>query len=527
MAVFFVDITNRKRTEAAAMEEAARRRILFEQSPDGVLIIDPQTMRFPDFNTAAHQQLGYTREEFARLSITDIEAMETLEETRTRIAHVIAHGQADFETLHRTRQGAIRNVSVRAQTVDVLGKSYYQCIWRDITDQKQAEEDQERLQAQLAHAQKMESIGRLAGGVAHDFNNMLGVIMGHAELALDQTTVTHPLHSHLDEIRKAARRSADLTRQLLAFARKQTVAPRLINLNEAVAGMLNMLRRLIGEDISLVWKPEPALSLVRIDPAQLDQLLANLCVNSRDAIAGVGSIVIETKNHSIAEGDPSENVDLVPGNYIVLALSDDGSGMTPEVLGHLFEPFFTTKEMGRGTGLGLATVYGIVKQNEGHIEVTSAHGKGTTFRIYLPQVREEEADPSTSGGRELWRSSGETVLLVEDEPAILSMGKTMLLEMGFAVLASGTPHEAIRIAEANRGIIDLIITDVIMPEMNGRELAARISSLNPGLRCLFMSGYTSDVIARSGVLEEGINFIQKPFSISDLTAKIREVLDPK
>jgi signal transduction histidine kinase/ActR/RegA family two-component response regulator len=440
---------------------------------------------------------------------------------------VIRHGQADFETLHRTRQGEIRSVSVRAQFVSVLGKSYYQCIWRDITNQKQADEERGRLQAQLSHSQRMESIGRLAGGVAHDFNNMLGVILGHAELALDQTAPGHPLHSSLDEIRKAARRSADLTRQLLAFARKQTVAPRPLNLNDAVAGMLSMLRRLIGEDINLVWKPEPALSLIRIDPAQLDQVLANLCVNSRDAIAGVGTIVIETGNRTIAESDAMEYADSMPGNYVVLILKDDGSGMPPEVLEHLFEPFFTTKEMGRGTGLGLATVYGIVKQNEGFIDVTSEPGKGTTFKIYLPQFTEEEEETAKSGDGKLWRSSGETVLLVEDEPAILSMGKTMLQEMGFAVLAAGTPGEAIRIAETNRGNIDLMITDVVMPQMNGRDLAARVNAMNPGLRCLFMSGYTADVIARSGVLEEGINFIQKPFSIEELSAKIREVLDAK
>jgi two-component system, cell cycle sensor histidine kinase and response regulator CckA len=527
MAVFFADITIRKRIEAALTEEVTRRRILFEQSPDGVLIIDPQTMQFLDFNTAAHQQLGYTREEFASLSIVDVEAGEKLEETRARIAQVIREGLADFETMHLTRQGEIRNVSVKAHTVDVLGKSYYQCIWRDITDQKVAEEERKRLQSQLAQSQKMESVGRLAGGVAHDFNNMLGVIIGHAELALDQTSPGHPLHSNLDEIRKAARRSAELTRQLLAFARKQTAAPRLLNLNEAISGTLNMLRRMIGEDIDLIWRPEPDLRPIRIDPAQLDQILANLCVNARDAISGVGQIIIETRDETVSEVDLSARADIVPGKYVVFELIDNGSGMAPDILDHIFEPFYTTKEMGRGTGLGLATVYGIVKQNDGFIGVTSKQGKGTRFKIYLPPAVDGFEETSDAGETPLWQSAGEIVFLVEDEPAILDMVQVILRKMGLAVLVAGTPSEAIRQAEEHRGNIDLLITDVVMPEMNGRDLAARIESLNPGIRCLYMSGYTADVIAHRGMLEQGVDFIQKPFSIDDLAAKVREVLERK
>jgi two-component system, cell cycle sensor histidine kinase and response regulator CckA len=527
MAVFFTDITNRKRTEAALTEEATRRRILFEQSPDGVLIIDPQTMRFLDFNTAAHQQLGYTREEFASLSIGDVEAMESLEETRARIAQVIREGQADFETLHRTRQGELRNVSVKARTIDVLGKSYYQCIWRDITEHKAAEEERKTLQAQLAQSQKMESVGRLAGGVAHDFNNMLGVIIGHAELALDQTAPDHTLHSNLDEIRKAAQRSADLTHQLLAFARKQTAAPRLLNLNDAITGTLKMLRRLIGEDINLIWRPEPDLRPVRIDPAQLDQILANLCVNARDAIKGVGQISIETRCETVSEHDHFDHADVVPGEYVVLALSDNGCGMAPEILEHIFEPFFTTKDIGRGTGLGLATVYGIVKQNDGFIAVTSKHGKGTRFKIYLPPAMDKSEEMAGARKTELWQSAGELVLLVEDEPSILSMGQIILQKIGFNVAVAGTPSEAIRQAKEHHGNLDLLITDVVMPEMNGRDLAAQIKALNPGIRCLYMSGYTADVIAHRGVLDEGVDFIQKPFTVEQLSTKVREILERK
>ena len=527
MAVFFTDITSRKRTERALIEEATRRRILFEQSPDGVLIIDPLTMRFLEFNTAAHQQLGYTRDEFSSLSIADIEAKETLEEIRARIAQVTRDGQADFDTLQRTRLGDIRNVSVRARTVDVLGKSYYQCIWRDITERNRTEEERKRLQAELAQSQRMESVGRLAGGVAHDFNNMLGVIIGHAELALDQTAPGHPIHSNLDEIRKAARRSADLTRQLLAFARKQTVAPRPLNLNEAISGLLNMLRRLIGEDIDLVWNPGHDLSAVFIDPTQLDQILANLCVNSRDAIDGVGRIVIETRNETVTQTVDPDRADIVPGEYVVLALSDNGSGMTADVVEHLFEPFFTTKEMGRGTGLGLATVYGIVKQNDGFISVSSEPGKGSSFMVYLPRAAGGFEEAVDAEAADPWLSGGETILLVEDEPAILAMGQMILRRMGFKVITAGSPTDAIREAEDHRGKLDLLIADVVMPQMNGRDLGARISSINPGLKCLYMSGYPADVIANRGVLEEGLDFIQKPFSVENLSLKVREVLNRK
>jgi signal transduction histidine kinase/ActR/RegA family two-component response regulator len=397
----------------------------------------------------------------------------------------------------------------------------------DITERKRAEEEKEKLQAQLLQAQKMESIGRLAGGVAHDFNNMLGVILGHAEMALEQVDPTQLLYSDLQAIRKAAHHSTELTRQLLAFARKQTISPKVLNLNEIVGGMLKMLKRLIGEDISLGWLPAGELWPVKVDPSQIDQILANLCVNARDAIAGVGKVTIETGNISFDEIYCATRTGCVPGNYVLLAVSDDGCGMDKETLGKLFEPFFTTKEMGKGTGLGLAMVYGIVKQNNGFIDVYSEPGQGTTFRIYLPRHLGKAEQPRIEGSQEQAVQGQETLLVVEDEPEILSLAKRMLEKQGYQVLAAGTPGEAIRLAEEHAGEIDLLMTDVVMPEMNGRDLAKKMLSLYPDIKRLFMSGYTADVIAHHGVLDDGVYFIQKPFSAKDLTAKVREALDQK
>ncbi len=407
-----------------------------------------------------------------------------------------------------------------------LSASAYQNVQqaRSITERERAKEEREKLREQLAQSQKMESVGRLAGGVAHDFNNMLGVILGHAELALDRVDPMDPIYADLHEIRKAAERSADLTRQLLAFARKQTVAPKVFDLNETVEGMLKMLRRLIGEDIDLAWLPGQNAESVKMDPSQLDQLLANLCVNARDAIGDTGRIVIETGAAMIDDAYCADYADVVPGDYAVLTVSDDGCGMAPEMLAHLFEPFFTTKETGKGTGLGLATVYGIVKQNKGFINVYSEPSHGTTFKVFLPRhsgdpvamAKDVGADPAVRGS--------ETILVVEDEPAILKLTARLLQKLGYTVVSASTPGEAIRLATNYPGEIHLLITDVIMPQMNGRDLAQHLVSLHPQLKRLFMSGYTANVIAHHGVLDDGVHFIRKPFTGNELAAKVRETL---
>jgi len=395
----------------------------------------------------------------------------------------------------------------------------------DIVARKRAELSEQSTQGVLMQAQKMALVGQLAGGIAHDFNNMLGIILGNVEMAMEQQVFEKPAKQNLENILKATERSADLIRQLLAFARTQPVMPIVLELNSMVEGMLTMLRRLIGENITLIWIPGSHRALIKIDPTQIDQILVNLCVNSRDAIAGIGTITIETGQvhvdlADVAQGHPCK----APGDYATLSVSDNGSGIEKKNFPHLFEPFFTTKEERKGTGLGLSTVYGIAKQNKGGLEFRSELGKGTTFKIYFPLHNGDDyfsqPDPPTPSG-----SYGkEMILLVEDEPDILSLYKHMLQHHGYAVLSAATPTEAIRLLEAHRGEVHLLLTDVVLPEMNGCDLSKKLLLISPNLKTLFMSGYTNDIIARHGVLDEGVNFIQKPFSVKVLLATIQKML---
>jgi PAS domain S-box-containing protein len=392
----------------------------------------------------------------------------------------------------------------------------YVAVSRDITDDLQ-------MVAQFQQAQKMETIGLLAGGIAHDFNNMLTVILGNAELALLNGDLTPSLHTNLERIIEAANHSTDITRKLLAFARKQTITPLTLDLNLTVKTMLKMLRHLIGENINLAWLPGVDLGPVKMDPVQIDQILANLCVNARDAITDVGKITIETGNAVFDEPYCAEHVGCTAGEYTLLAVSDDGCGMEKEILAQIFEPFFTSKGLGQGTGLGLSTVYGIVKQNHGLVNVYSEPGKGTTFRIYLPRCAGPAVYIQPEAAAEIPLGHGETVLLVEDEAALLELGKRMLERLGYRVLAAATPVEAMGQAEAHASELHLLITDVIMPEMNGPDLAKQLQALHPGLKILFMSGFPANVLASQGVLDEGINFINKPFSMKELAVKVQEV----
>jgi len=397
----------------------------------------------------------------------------------------------------------------------------------DITARVLAEDERTKLESQLLQAQKMEAVGRLAGGVAHDFNNMLGVILGYAELGLMRADESNPLNANLVEIRNAAERSADLTRQLLAFARKQTISPKMIDLNETISGLLKMLQRIIGEDIHLNWHPAPDLWMVNMDSSQIDQILANLCVNARDAIPSNGKITIETDNKYLDHNYCTQHEGCSVGDYIQLTVSDNGHGMDKETLANIFEPFFTTKGIGEGTGLGLATVYGIVKQNKGIINVFSEPGSGTSFTIYLPRHTGKDNKAQVSGATTTIPIGQERILLVEDELAIMNMIAMILSNLGYKIYSAKTPTEAMQIAEEHSGEIHLLITDVVMPEMNGRDLAHKLQSRYPKLRCLFMSGYTANVIAHHGVLDEDVHFIQKPFSLPGIATKVREVLDNK
>jgi two-component system, cell cycle sensor histidine kinase and response regulator CckA len=513
-----------RQAQRALAESEAKMRSILNSVDEGFIVIDRE-YRILSANRAFCSQVGLSDDQVIG-----------------RLCHEISHNSAQpcfesgedcpahrtFETglvhsafhTHQESSGAEQYVELKSYPMADASGNITSAIetLNDVTEKR-------KLQEQLAQSQKMESVARLAGGVAHDFNNMLGVIIGHTELAMVQVDASQPLFASLREIRTAAERSAALTRQLLAFARKQTAAPKVLDLNETVAGMLKMLRPLIGEDIDLTWLPADGACAVRMDPSQIDQILANLCVNARDAIAGVGRISIETGLATFDADYCAYRSELIPGEYVSLIVSDDGCGMDRETLSKIFEPFFTTKEVGRGTGLGLAMVYGIVKQNNGFINVYSEPGQGTTFRLYLPRhaVAAREGRKQKEAGQA--PGGHETILLVEDEQSILDMAKMMLERFGYRVLSASSPREAIRLAEMHDGEIRLLIVDVIMPEMNGRDLARELVALYPQIACLFISGYSGDVIAHHGLLEDGINFIQKPFAMQELAAKVRQILD--
>jgi two-component system cell cycle sensor histidine kinase/response regulator CckA len=514
------DITEYKRTERALKESEARFKALHNASFGGIAIHDKGLIL--ECNQGMTEITGFSYDELIGMN----GLLLISEDTRNKVIQNIEAGyEKPYEATGVRKDGERYPLQLEGKNIPYKGKDVRVVEFRDIADIKQAEKEKAELEGKLHQAQKMEAVGRLAGGVAHDFNNMLSVIIGHADMVLEDVDPSLPLYPRLEEIRKAGERSAGLTRQLLAFARKQTVSPELIDLNTTVAGILKMLQRLIGEDIDLTWLPGEHIWTVKMDPGQIDQILANLCVNARDAIKGVGKITIETGTVEFDATYCSDHPGFLPGDYVLLAVSDDGCGMDADTLNNIFEPFFTTKENGEGTGLGLAMIYGIVKQNEGFINVYSEPNRGTTFKIYLPRhhigkrvLEKEKKAVQSEGGHE-------TVLLVEDEPSILRMTRMMLERMGYQVVAARTPGEAVRLAQVHAGEIHLLVTDVVMPEMNGRDLAETILSIYPGIRRLFMSGYTANVIAHHGVLDEGINFIQKPFSRETLGAKVRASLD--
>lgn len=508
------DITERKKAE----EVHERLMAAIEQTDDTVVITDSRGA-IQYVNPAFERSTGYSREEVLGRNPgifgggpQDKELYQTLWGT------ISAGNTWKGRVVNRRKDGALITLAASVSPVrDSSGRIVnFVAVARDMTEQL-------RLQSQFEQAQRMESVGRLAGGVAHDFNNMLGVILGYTEIAMTKTDSSSPIYGDLQEVLRAARRSAEITRQLLAFARKQTIAPKTVSLNETVEGMLKMMRRLIGEDIDLVWLPARDLWSVKMDPSQLDQIFANLCVNARDAIVNVGKITIETSNVAFDRAYCEDHPGFFPGEFVQLAFSDDGTGMDQETLGRIFEPFFTTKGAGQGTGLGLATVFGIVKQNEGFINVYSEPGKGTTFKIYLPRSSdnvpraEEQVGGPVSG-------HGETVLLVEDEAAMLFLAERFLNGLGYRVLTAKTPEAAIKIAADYEGEIHLLITDVVLPGMNGKDLSAEILRMRPLAKCLYMSGYTADTIAHRGVLDEGVQFIQKPFTLRQFADKVADAL---
>ena len=528
-AALIWEATYRKLSTAtyALQESEHRYEEIFNAAGDALIIFD-ETGSVVDANQAAHTLFGMAPGNVAALDMDDLSAIKgtfAKAELDRRKSEAIAGVPQVFEWQSNSTDGSAFPSEVALRGTRIRGKTRLIASVRDITERKQVEEEMSALHTQLFQAQRIETVGRLAGGVAHDFNNMLSVILGHTELALDHVHPEEELHESLIEIQKAAQRSARLTRQLLAYARKQVISPRVINLNDALSEMIALLQRLIDETVKLVWVPGDDLWPVKIDPTQLDQVLSNLCVNAKDAIMETGTITIATQNMTLDHQMCRNIPDCSPGDYVMLSVADNGCGMDPETLSNVFEPFFTTKNMAEATGLGLSTVYGIVKQNNGHIRVESSPHEGTCFRLYFPCHNENDTAAAEDGSGTSVVHINNTILMVEDEMSILSLGKLMLEKHGYRVITANSPGQAIQKAREHNGAIDLLITDVVMPEMNGRELAGHLLALYPDLKQLFMSGYTADVIAHHGVLDEGQRFLQKPFTRKDLMEKVQALLE--
>jgi PAS domain S-box-containing protein len=520
LAANFQQMSDALEARQSALQESEKRyRSLFERVPVPLFRTTPAGQQL-DVNQAFVHMMGYPdRETLLNANAADLYLdPEDRKRWRTRVERdgIVR----DFEKQFKRYDGTVIWVKNTSRAIRGIGEQvlYYEGSLEDITERK-------RLADQIRQSQKLEAVGLLAGGVAHDFNNMLGVIIGHAEMAHAKSARDASMRKHLEAILAAGRRSSEVTRQLLAFARKQTIAPKILDLNRTVEGMLKLLSRLIGEDIDLAWAPGEGLWPIMVDPSQIDQILANLCVNARDAIGGVGKVTIETQKVVFDDAYCVDHEGFAPGEYVMLAVSDNGSGMDKKTIEKIFDPFFTTKEASKGTGLGLATVYGIVKQNAGFINVYSEPGHGSTFRVYLPMHTGEAEEAAENSPAAPLPRGDETILLVEDEPAVLEMVQLMLEKTGYAVLAASTPLEALRLAGENAGDIRLLITDLVMPEMTGRDLLERLSASGQGLKCLYMSGYSDNVVTHQGVLEKGVQLIQKPFSNQELAVRVRQVLD--
>jgi len=505
----------RQQAEEAVRASEARYRRLFESSKDGLVVIDAQG-RILDANPAILSLLGYDREAVLGRTARELNLAGGDPEVEAAFATILARREARYPDLKLTgRTGRTVDVELVSTAHVADGVEGVQVSVRDIGERR-------RLEEQLRQSQKLEAVGQLAGGVAHDFNNILAVINSYTELALSTLRPEDPLREDLEQIGEAGARAAALTRQLLAFARKQFFQPVNLSLNGVVTGLEKMLRRVIGEDVDLRLRLASDLGGVRADPAQMEQVLMNLVVNSRDAMPQGGTLVVETTNEvgSHTCGNPEAQ----PGPCVVLAVSDTGCGMDPSVLDRIFEPFFTTKAPGKGTGLGLATVYGIVRQSGGHIDVESEVGKGTTFRIYLP--REASAPAATEAARRpVPRGGSETVLVVEDDEAVRRLVHRILEPAGYQVLSAPNGPAAQALCEQRPGLVNLLLVDVVLPVMDGAAVAEALSRQRPGLRVLFMSGYIDDTVIRHNLPEGGRELIHKPFSAGDLLHKIREMLD--
>ena len=517
------DISDRLKAERAHSETEAKYKMFIEQVAAVSYIAEVGFRgKWHYVSPQVESIFGYTPEEWladsenwTRLVVDEDHALiEAAEENCARAKR--------FQAEYRLRRKDGRVIWVSDNAVFVPGSESHplmEGLIVDITERRVLED-------QLQQARRMEAVGRFAGGVAHDFNNLLTIIKGYVELALNRIGGQPELRGNIQQIADAADRAVTLVRQLLAFSRKQVLKPKVLDLNGVVMNMDKMVRRLMNENIEMRTSVDKNLGAVKADPGQIEQVILNLIVNARDAMPYGGKLCIETRNVQLESGIANDQASIKPGPYVMLSVRDTGVGISTETLPHIFEPFYTTKENGRGTGLGLSTVYGIVKQSGGHVSVTSEVEKGTTFKVYLPRVEEtaqrlqkaERVEPATGGG-------GETILLVEDEPAVRELARTVLFEQGYTVIEAQNSEDAVRLAGRHRSEIHLLLTDVVMPGMSGRDLAKHLTALHPYLRVLYMSGYTNNVIAENGALEEGLSFLQKPFTPKALAQRVRETLD--
>jgi len=499
----------RKRAEEGLRLREESFHLLFESNPHPMWVFDRETLRFLEVNAAAVSHYGYSRDEFLAMRITDIRP-------ESDVALGVAAVPGDWR--HRTKDGRIIDVEMAAHDTEFGGHAGRLVVAHDVTERK-------RLEAQLRQSQKLEAVGQLAAGVAHDFNNLLNVITGYSELLLRSLPAKGTDRDRTEQVRRAAERGAGLTRQLLAFSRRQVLEPRVLDLNAALADVQSMLTRLIGEDIKIVTSFDPAVGCVFADPGQMEQVLVNLVVNARDAMPEGGSLVLETSNVDLDEAYARTHPEARAGAHVRLAVSDTGHGMDAATASRIFEPFFTTKPRGKGTGLGLATVHGIVQQSGGHVDVYSEPGHGTTFKIYLPRVEAQEQPPADEGASVESHGGSETIVLVEDEDGLRSLIREVLEDAGYRVVEAQDPERGLAAVRGEPRGIDLLMTDVILPQMRGNELADRVREISPGARVLFMSGYTDEAIGQHAVLAPGSHFLQKPFSLTALLAKVRAVLE--
>ncbi len=530
VAILSVDVTERKRDEVA-LRRAIRALTTLSRCKQSLVHATDEQLFLQEVCALLVELGGYRAARITLRGVDEEGQVRLLEQANAGDCRPEQEGAGDAFSLEiRSRESVLGTLEIHADepdSFDVDERALFEEIAVDLgygIETLRARVAHARTEEQLVAAQRLEAVGRLAGGVAHDFNNMLCVILAYAELAMKQLHKEDPVYHDIEQMREAGQRAATLTRQLLAFSRKQILEPRVTNINTVIGGIEKMLRRLIGEDIDIQVHPERDLGNVMADPGQLEQVIMNLAINARDAMPEGGKLTIETNNVELDENYATGHLSVEPGQYIRLSVADTGMGMSPETRSHIFEPFFTTKEVGKGTGLGLSMVYGIVKQSGGNIWVYSEPGQGTTFKIHLPRV-----DAAVASRKPLRPTSpatkNELILLVEDESSVRMAAERILQSAGYRVIVAGSSREALLECQRHAGQIELLVTDVVMPELGGRELAERLRQSNPELKVLFTSGYTDAAIVRHGVLDAGTHFLGKPFTVADLTRKVREVLD--